>query len=969
MATQVDMNLYDRQVRTFGQEASKKLVNSTVYIYNLAGGLGGEIAKNLALSGIKNIFLVDSDNINKDDVEFSYYYTDKNIGQARCDTLAPYIQELNPYTQVIPIKHTATFWDNIPENTCVVAINTTLDETIKYNELCHGRNIKMVYLRSSGLGGFIFVDALENHQVYDLSGENIEPVQVKSITWDGKIKCEEHNFQDGDTIVFTNLQGSNVDFFESEWIIKNTTKYSFEIVSPDTKEFPQQEFTFVNGTAMIIRTPTVFNHQTLKEQINSNKTIIGFEPELSENIINAFQLLDNINYTELHPWDTKVDLSKFDKSIHPLVRSYGTEIGPINSIMGGFTSSEVIKLVTNKYTPITQWFTWNDFSLLQKYEPLSLSGSKLEQLFGSAFVNRLKDLNVFMVGCGALGCEWLKNLALLNVATNNGVIDITDPDHIEKSNLSRQFLFRSEDIKQSKSKVAVDAIKKVNSSINMNAYLDKVSNDNNEFIERILRNKDVVISALDNIQARRYIDGQIFSKNLPLFESGTMGMKGNTQPVIPFITETYSNSSDPEAEKQFAVCTIKNFPNQIQHTIHWARDYFELFNRAPQNVNKFILEGSPDYLENLTESEKNQSIEDINMFLGKYNPIMFEECLIWASDIFEQEFNHSIQQLLHCFPKDHMVDGNLFWSQGKRCPTPLTYNSKIDCVVDFIEATTHLLCRCFNLEDNFTRDDIITWIDSYKIKDFTPDNNVTIAKVDSEIKETTKSVKLFECEDFNINYESQCIPQEFEKDDDSNWHVAWLTAASNCRATVYDIPTASQYETKGIAGRIIPAVATTTATVVGFISLEMMKYVANQENKDIDYQYRSWFVNMADNTSIGAEPIKAKELKYGNVTVNGWTKINYTYNRTLQGFIDYFQDFFKVEISMILHKSTIIFASFMSGPDKLNKPLLELFKENYQIDLTQEKLYLTIATDDEDIVLPEIILDLSEVESESHLNA
>jgi ubiquitin-activating enzyme E1 len=969
MTTDIDMNLYDRQVRTFGKDASHKLGNSIVYLYNLAGGLGGEIAKNLALSGIKNIFLVDSENIDSNDAEFSYYYKPENIGQSRCDILTPYIQELNPHTQVIPIKHTDNFWKNIAENSCVVVINTTLDNTIYYNGICRKKNIKMVYLRSSGLAGFIFVDALENHQVYDLSGENIEPVQVKTITPNGKISCEEHNFQHGDTISFTNLQGTNIEFFESEWIVRNTTKFSFEIVSYDSNDFTQHDFNFINGTAILIRKPTVFNHQSLKEQIDSGKTIIGFNQETSENIINAFPVLEKFRYDNIHPWASNINFDNFDETLYPLVRSYGIEIGPVNSIMGGFTSAEVIKLVTNKYTPISQWFTWNDFSLLQKYKPLSLDGSKLEQLFGTTFVNKLKNLNIFMVGCGALGCEWLKNLALLNVATEDGVIDVTDPDHIEKSNLSRQFLFRSENIGQSKSIVAADAIRKLNQSISINSYLEKVSSENNQFTQRIFRNKDVVISALDNIEARRYIDGQIFSKNLPLFESGTMGMKGNTQPVIPYLTETYSNSSDPEEEKEFAVCTIKNFPNQIQHTIHWARDYFELFNRAPQNVNRLIQSGlNKDVLDTLTASEKNQAIEDINLFLGKYNPIMFEECLIWATDIFEKEFNHSIKQLLHCFPKDHMIDGNLFWSHGKRCPEPLKYDITVECVVDFLEATTHILCRCFNLEENFNRSDIITWIAAYELNDFTPDDNVTIAKVDSEIKESTQTTELeLQYKDFDTKYESNCFPQEFEKDDETNWHVAWLTAASNCRATVYNIPTVSQYETKGIAGRIIPAVATTTATVVGFISLEMMKYVANQQNQDIDYQ--SWFVNMADNTSIGAEPVKAKELKYGETTVNGWTKIKCNDNKTLQGFIDYFQEFFKVEISMILHKSTIIYASFISQPDKLSKNLLELFKDNYQIDLTQEKLYLTIATEDEEIVLPEVILDLTNIQQGLHLSA
>lgn len=55
----------------------------------------------------------------------------------------------------------------------------------------------------------------------------------------------------------------------------------------------------------------------------------------------------------------------------------------------------------------------------------------------------------------------------------------------------------------------------------------------------------------------------------PLLESGTLGTKGNVQVVVPFLTESYASSRDPP-EKSIPVCTLKNFPNQIEHTIQCA---------------------------------------------------------------------------------------------------------------------------------------------------------------------------------------------------------------------------------------------------------------------------------------------------------------------------------------------------------------------------------------------------------------
>ena len=68
-------------------------------------------------------------------------------------------------------------------------------------------------------------------------------------------------------------------------------------------------------------------------------------------------------------------------------------------------------------------------------------------VFGDAFQKKLGDMKYFLVGAGAIGCEMLKNWAMIGLASGeNGMVYVTDMDIIEKSNLNRQFLFRPHDV-------------------------------------------------------------------------------------------------------------------------------------------------------------------------------------------------------------------------------------------------------------------------------------------------------------------------------------------------------------------------------------------------------------------------------------------------------------------------------------------------------------------------------------------
>ena len=953
----IDINLYDRQVRTYGEEAVKKMTTSSVLIVGLEGGLATEIGKNLALGGIKNIYLCDTLNITEDDVKTGFYYSRNTIGQLRSEVLCQKLQELNPYISVQSVSC-------LKQNQDVTILINRDVSFIKYMSIfCRENNSKLVVLFSKGISGVVFVDAGDNHLITDTTGEIIEPVQIGGIASSGLVNCApntSHEFQSGDFITFQNVEGRNINFLiNREWKIKIINKVTFQL-----EDFNYEDFTFINGTAIYIKKPIEISHKPFEEQIENPS--MGFTLDLEHsndliqtylkmfNSLGTFRVVDSLPFI----WDQTIDnfMTTNQINLPEQARLFKYELIQVVSLMGSITASEVIKLVTNKYMPANQWFTWTDRNLIPKEKPVDYQSAEtvFGILYGSEFENKLKNSSWLIVGSGAIGCELLKNLAYMSVACGeNGKIIITDPDSIEKSNLNRQFLFRSQHIGRSKSETASDSIRHMNPNINIVAMTQKVGSENSDFTNGLMSSGLTgVLNALDNIKSRRFMDEQCFKFGIPLFESGTTGTKGNTQPVIPFLTETYSASSDPEQEKSFPICTIKSFPNEIQHTVHWAMDQFEFFNRAPSTMNKWIQ--NPNYLNDLGQIEKSIAMEDINLFSVKYQTQKtgLKGCALWAVDMFTENYHNSIAQLLYTFKPDHEVSPGIpFWSAGKRCPKTIKLDLDNNLHLDYIESTTHLLARISGIADQFSREELKQMVFDYQSQEFIP-KEIQIASNDSELDKMDHQTKQFVIGN-PIDYQPSYASQEFEKDDDSNWHINWINAVSNLRATNYGIPIVDRQQTKGIAGKIIPAIATTTSAVAGLILLETLKYMLNIS--DIQ-KYYSTFINLAEPILISSEPLKAPMIKIGNNNINSWTKFVYTKNTTLNEFKKYYEDMFDTEINMIVIGTAMVYADFL-GSESLDKLLRDIISET--LDGFHSNVFFTLGCEDDTKDLPTINVNLT----------
>ena len=67
------------------------------------------------------------------------------------------------------------------------------------------------------------------------------------------------------------------------------------------------------------------------------------------------------------------------------------------------------------------------------------------------------------------------------------------------------------------------------------------------------------------------------------------------------------------------------------------------------------------------------------------------------------------------------------------------------------------------------------------------------------------------------------VAEEFEKDNDANFHIDFIHSWAGCRCENYQLPAMDFLTAKLKAGRIIPALATTTAAIAGLQTIEMVK--------------------------------------------------------------------------------------------------------------------------------------------------
>lgn len=732
--SELDEALHSRQIAVYGRESMRKLASASVLVMG-AGALGIEVAKNVVLAGVKALTLWDTTTVAIKDLGAQFYLTEKDVGKNRGMACLDRLQELNPAVMVTASQENLTM-TTISQWNVVVMTNGSLTEAIKINNLCrqHHPSIPFIACEIRGLCSFAFTDFGPSFEVVDVDG--VEPymgtvsyIQKGNPTFVTCIDDERLEFEDGMFVTFSEVVGMTELNTLGPISIGNCKPQSFEL-DLDSSDFGEY---VTGGLVTQVKQPKRLSFKTLEAALKDpgDWMVCDFSKIERPALLHiAFQALDRfrINQGRFPSPGSESDAEQFiqlaedingaseskakldNNILRQIASGSSAELNPMATMFGGIIGQEVVKAASGKFHPIFQFFYFDSLeSLPDKQltsEDLKPIGSRYDHqisVFGNQIQKELMDLKVFLVGAGALGCEFLKNFAMMGIGCGeNGFVTVTDDDIIEKSNLSRQFLFRDWNIGSSKSAVAGEATKKLNPSIQIRDYQDRVSpSTEHVFHDDFWTNLDLVVNALDNVNARLYVDSRCVYFAKPLLESGTLGTKCNTQDVIPFMTENYGASQDPP-EKEAPMCTLQSFPRKIDHCLAWARSEFEgLFDRAPSNVNAFLQDPQKfkQKLEKQGEASVREQLENVYQSLTTDRCLDFEACVRSARSKFESYFHDKIAQLVFTFPKDNVTSqGALFWSPPKRFPSVLTFDIEDPMHCLFIQAIAILTAETYGIE-------------------------------------------------------------------------------------------------------------------------------------------------------------------------------------------------------------------------------------------------------------------------------
>lgn len=264
----------------------------------------------------------------------------------------------------------------------VVFTNISLEKAIEFDDYCHNHKPPISFIKSEvrGLFGSVFCDFGPEFTVFDVDGEDPHTGIIASISNDNPalVACvddERLEFQDGDLVVFSEVQGMTELNDGKPRKVKNARPYSFSL-DEDTNNYGAYE---KGGIVTQVKQPKVLKFKPLKEALQDPGDFLlsDFSKfDRSPLLHLAFQALDKF-MMELKCFpvagseedaqkliffasniNDSLTVGKLDEIDEKLLRHFAfgarAVLNPMAAMFGGVVGQEVVKACSGKFHPLFQ---------------------------------------------------------------------------------------------------------------------------------------------------------------------------------------------------------------------------------------------------------------------------------------------------------------------------------------------------------------------------------------------------------------------------------------------------------------------------------------------------------------------------------------------------------------------------------------------------------------------------------------
>lgn len=319
--TEDEADLYDRQIRLWGLDSQKRLRASTVLLIGLKG-LGAEFCKNIVLSGIKAITLLDDKEVTKEDFFSQFLIPRGKLGSNRAEASLERAQHLNP---MVEIKSDKDCIENKPDDyfkqfNVVVATDCSVEQLLRINDICHKANIKFFCADVYGFFGYMYAD-LQSHEYSD---EKKIFVNVSKGMGNKKQKLEECEV---------------INVSKKETSHYPTLKESLA-VNKSVSEKPAKVLANLASFFLL-------------------KVLLRFRSDVGRNPQGATRTEDLAVLKKLRDSELESIGLSLDKVPDEYLVKVFSQVSPVCAILGGELAQEVIKAVSQKGAPHNNFFFFN----------------------------------------------------------------------------------------------------------------------------------------------------------------------------------------------------------------------------------------------------------------------------------------------------------------------------------------------------------------------------------------------------------------------------------------------------------------------------------------------------------------------------------------------------------------------------------------------------------------------------------